>query len=301
MLLCAHFSRTLNGKGARYEKKIKSARRNASPDSVHDARVSMRRLLSILDILEAVFPSRALSACRRELKEQLERFSALRDVQVQILSVKEMLPAYPELNPFYGSLLHEEQKAMKQIRKSLAQNKSGSIKTAQESLKNKLSVFASDGSADTAVRCLVLGAAAGAFHRVLRLRARVDPSNTETVHRMRVAFKHFRYMRETLHPHVVRLSPLQAKTLHDFQTLLGDLQDVEVLMDNFSSFLRKQKLPDDTFLPVHMAFLKKRTALLEMVLCRLHELAAYGEPVMKQYEKAREESVKTPHTAKGKS
>lgn len=301
MLLCEHFSRLLALRWARYEKKLRSARKSASPDSVHDVRVSIRRLLSTLDILETLFPSRGLTACKRALRDELELFSALRDVHVQMGFVKDRLSAHPELNPFYGNLLHEEQKAMKQIRKCVSRAKTGDVKAEQESMRNKLSALTSDVSVDGTVRRLVLGAAAGAFRRVMRLRSRVDPANTETIHRMRVAFKHFRYMSETLHPHVVKLNRAQAKALHDFQTLLGELQDVEVLMESFVLFLRKQKLPDNTFLPVQMEFLKKRMTFLEAVLCRAEAMDAYGEPVLTEYEKACREPAEIPGAVKGKS
>lgn len=302
MLLCEHFSRSLKTKWTRYEKKLKDVKKRASSEAVHDARVSIRRLLSLLNILDALFPSRGLSACQRALKEQLELFSALRDVHIQMELIKDMLSSCPELNPFYNSLLQQEQKAVKQIRKHLAGAESDAIKAARESLTAKLSMLASDTSFDMTARLLALGTAAAAFVRVMRLRARVDPSDTETVHRMRVAFKHFRYMRETLHPHIVRLNRAQADALHDFQTLLGNLQDVEVLMENFNGFLKKMKLPQDAFLSVHMAFFKKRMALLTEILSRAgEEMEIFGKPVFTQIEKARRKTAEPLRNAKGEA
>lgn len=285
MRLQEHFIRALNSRFRRYEKKLKDARRHFSEDTVHDVRVAIRRLLSTLDLLDALFPLRVVLVCRRELKEQLDLFSPLRDVQVQKNSVQEMIPSHPELNAFCDELIKQEQKVLKQARKQLAKIKTETIKSAVESLKKKLGSLSGNPSAESTMRVLVMGVANAAFMRVVRRQARVNPSNAATLHRVRVAFKRFRYMREALHPHGVKLSRVHSVAMHDFQTLLGNLQDVEVHMEYFHAFLKKHTLPEDAFYTVHLALLKKRMEMVEAFLRRENEIYTYGKPVSSWYKR----------------
>ena len=63
------------------------------------------------------------------------------------------------------------------------------------------------------------------FARTMRLQIKVNPEETKTIHRTRIAFKHFRYMIEALLP----LLPTVILTSHRRHaqvpvTLAGDIQ-----------------------------------------------------------------------------
>ena len=56
------------------------------------------------------------------------------------------------------------------------------------------------------VRARLIGAVDRSYENVLHRFARIDPEDTETIHRTRIAFKSFRYAVEIIHPLLVRLS-----------------------------------------------------------------------------------------------
>jgi len=58
----------------------------------------------------------------------------------------------------------------------------------------------------------------------------VNPAQATSIHRVRVAFKAFRYMVEITHPILPDFPLEDLKTMHDYQSLMGEIQDVEVIM-----------------------------------------------------------------------
>src|SRR5690242_4343518 len=66
----------------------------------------------------------------------------------------------------------------------------------------------------------------GAFRRVLILRRQIRRSAPRTIHRMRVAFKRFRYTAELLQPILPEFTPQRLERMKDFQDAAGKIQDV---------------------------------------------------------------------------
>ena len=58
----------------------------------------------------------------------------------------------------------------------------------------------------------------------------INPAQATTIHRVRIAFKTFRYMVEIVHPLLPDFPPENLKQMHDYQSLMGEIQDVEVIM-----------------------------------------------------------------------
>jgi CHAD domain-containing protein len=66
----------------------------------------------------------------------------------------------------------------------------------------------------------------------------VDPTELETVHRMRISLKEFRYLVKAAAPLVPGASTQALDTLHDLQTTMGDLHDIEVLSASLAAFAK---------------------------------------------------------------
>jgi hypothetical protein len=64
----------------------------------------------------------------------------------------------------------------------------------------------------------------------------LDPSNPDALHRMRLAFKKYRYAWEVIEPLLPRAARNGGKRLHDFQTLLGAIHDCDVILADVRSF-----------------------------------------------------------------
>ena len=68
--------------------------------------------------------------------------------------------------------------------------------------------------------------------------AALDPAHPEALHRMRLAFKKYRYAAEVLLPLFPKATKETAKRLHAFQTLLGTIHDCDVILAEVASFRR---------------------------------------------------------------
>jgi hypothetical protein len=68
--------------------------------------------------------------------------------------------------------------------------------------------------------------------------AALDPAHPEALHRMRLAFKKYRYAAEILLPLFPKATEETAKRLHAFQTLLGTIHDFDVILAEAASFRR---------------------------------------------------------------
>ena len=79
-----------------------------------------------------------------------------------------------------------------------------------------------------------------------------------TIHRLRVAFKKFRYMVESLQPLLDGISRRRLDQLHDFQTRMGEIQDAEVLRQALNKFETKTGILQGRFLEA----LRRRQAKL---------------------------------------
>jgi CHAD domain-containing protein len=66
-----------------------------------------------------------------------------------------------------------------------------------------------------------------------------DERDAESLHRMRLAFKKYRYSAEVLAPLFPRANARTMRRLHAFQTLLGNLHDFDVLIAEAEAFRRR--------------------------------------------------------------
>jgi CHAD domain-containing protein len=74
----------------------------------------------------------------------------------------------------------------------------------------------------------------------------IEPAQPATIHRVRLAFKKFRYMVEAVHPFLENTPADYLKRLHDYQTSMGDIQDMEVALRELVEF---QELAPATYDP----------------------------------------------------
>jgi CHAD domain-containing protein len=97
---------------------------------------------------------------------------------------------------------------------------------------------------------------------------------------MRVAFKKFRYMVESLAPMLDRVSSKHLKAMNAFQGSMGDIQDAEVLLTNATAFARKRGLASEASLARALEVLsRRRTALIETFLASADTLFTFWKPM----------------------
>jgi CHAD domain-containing protein len=119
-----------------------------------------------------------------------------------------------------------------------------------------------------------------AFNRVVERKQAIDPTDSASIHGMRVAFKKFRYMVESLAPLLDGVRSKQLKAMNAFQGSMGDIQDAEVLLTNVLSFARTRGVESEAALARALEELsRRRTALIETFLRAADTLFTFWKPV----------------------
>jgi CHAD domain-containing protein len=271
---------SLHDRWRTFRSELKRCRKKYSEEAVHDLRVATRRLSSTLDLVDRIHPETKLRKARRALKKQLDTFGPLRDVQVQLLSIEKMLPSFPELQEFYDSLLKREHKLMQRLSVDLKAIKTGKIKARVARAAGQLETLLDTPVAQQEKRAEAIQAVEIAFNRVVERKQAIDPRDSASIHRMRVAFKKFRYLTESLAPVLSYITSKQLKAMDAFQGSMGDIQDAEVLLTSVRTFASKRGTECKAALAHALEeLLRRRTALIETFLGSAAILFTFWNPV----------------------
>ena len=102
---------------------------------------------------------------------------------------------------------------------------------------------------------------------------RVDPVQPSSIHRVRIAFKKFRYTLEIIHPLLPGFPETQFKNMHNYQTAMGEIQDVEVLLQTLDDFVTRHTDYDP--LPVRQFYQKRHTELINAYIENMNEFFTF--------------------------
>lgn len=213
-------------------------RQKYSEKSIHDLRVSLRRINSILTILDEVFEFPRARKLKKRLSKLLKSFSELRDLQVQILSVSALLPHFSKLEKFQNHLLIRERKMIRNISKVLRKSKIEIELKGLKSFCTTLEKLPGDLSEQKRLKAQLFNHVESRFAKVLVLNQLVDPTKIETIHRVRLGFKKFRYSVEALST-LFPTAKTKVEEMHDFQNIMGDIHDLDVLQMMLNTFLEE--------------------------------------------------------------
>ncbi len=270
-----YLAASLRKQWKRYRKKLKCSQREFSQSAVHESRVETRRLISIVDLLGAFLADGPVRKTRRVLKRHLDRFDELRDTHVQLLSLAKMLRIFPVLQPFHAVLEERERRAVKSTARRIKRIKAARLARLVAALAKGLEEAPKPGARRRSGPTRLLQAVNRAFTRVVELRRGIDPRHTATIHRTRVAFKNFRYMVEALAPLFPGVSPRQFQAMKEYQSMMGDIQDNEVLLASFAEFRRKGKISPDSAGRFEEELLRRRRWLIGAYLQNADQLREF--------------------------
>lgn len=275
---------SIDGSWAVYTGKMAECKKKFSEESVHDFRVSIRRFYTLLEVVGNFFDSPYLHEIKPLLKKKLKMFSPLRDTQVMVLSVQEIRHQYPELNLFFYDLLKKEEVFIEEIRNSVKRlnpnEAEGIVFFLKLDFKNKCDI----NVLTTRNLKKLIG---NTFDNIRALLKEVDSLHPSTIHRVRLAFKRFRYMVEHLRE-VLRIEEEYLKELKDIQTIMGLIQDNEVLYTNIRKFAEQQReIPTRAFREALDHVTKEGYELIDRFMNRTDEIYHLW-PVSKNTEKSRD-------------
>jgi CHAD domain-containing protein len=208
-----------------YRVELKHCRDEFSNEAVHDLRSAARRMLALIQLLISISPRPRLEKLNHAFRTQLNEFDDLRDTQVVLAEISEAVQEFPKLRTFEEYLEEVEKSLLKTLRKKLKVidlfDVSKCIRRMRESLKKE-----PDDNLVSQILQTV-----DDIYLVTRQRQKwINPAQASTIHHVRMAFKTFRYMVEIVHPLLPDFPLENLKRMNDYQSLMGEIQDVEVIM-----------------------------------------------------------------------
>jgi CHAD domain-containing protein len=241
-------------RSSKFFRELERCKAEFSEAPVHDLRVAIRRLMSIVLLIDKFYSSPYFSELSRELKSLLKMLSPLRDTQVQILTIQNLIYLFPNLYHFNISLLKTEKKLIKSISRALISFNTDNFKGLSFfyylDIRRKLDNY----PIETSVLYELMMAEYMCVKSAMDM---VDSSVMPTIHAVRLAFKRFRYILEIIQP---LLKPIKGanKKMDAIQTELGLIQDSFVLLKNLFYFsIEQKKLPQSSFYGI-LSYLKER-------------------------------------------
>jgi CHAD domain-containing protein len=210
-----------------YRAQLKTCSQKASEESVHDLRVTARRVLGVLDVVRDLHPEAKVQKARRYFKDQLDALDDLRDVQVILLELTEAPDSLADLGKCRTVLAGREKRLSRRARQEIAGARPSSIKKRLSRMREDLI----QGSKRRGFTKAVFVGIDNAYARAAQVMEQVSGEHPATIHQARLAFKKFRYMAEILWPLLPGAPEELLERMHDYQGLMGDVGDVQSLLD----------------------------------------------------------------------
>jgi CHAD domain-containing protein len=222
-----------------YCHQLRRCHKHPTEGSVHKLRVATRRLMVQLFLVKPVLPGAPVSKARRILKQRFKALGELRDNHVQLGLVRRCEPAWPEVQRLVQRLEKDERSLTKTTARRIRRLKHKKLCHCIEAVMAALTARAVRASGQRQFMTTGLLAATHAYRRVRELRQAIDPADPATIHTLRLAFKKFRYLAESLSPAATGLGPRELRALGLFQRKMGLIQDLEMLAGSVADFVRE--------------------------------------------------------------
>lgn len=227
-----------------YRARFKACRSQPSEMAVHDLRVAARRLLGALDIIRALKPRPRGRKIRTRVKSVLDALDDLRDVQVMLLELSKTPESIAQPTSFVEQLQRREKRLLRRADKQFESSRPSAIRKRARKIRATLQKR-SQGQEGTA-----LAAVDQLFRKAAATAAQVKEPDPVSVHQARIAFKKFRYAAEIVEPFLPSYPSDQFSRMHAYQSRLGDIRDMDILLAALQEFDRKLPPP----LPAAPAF-----------------------------------------------
>src|ERR1700709_2526751 len=132
-----HLAGSLDSKWRSFCKNLKRCRKKFSQKAAHDSRVTTRRLLSALELLQPFVSQSKLNKASKTLKEYLDSFDEARDAHVQ-LDQLEQFKQFSAAKPFKKWLKKQEDRFSRQTHKAIRKFDHQALADRMAALKKEL-------------------------------------------------------------------------------------------------------------------------------------------------------------------
>jgi len=252
-----------------YRSELKRCQSEPTEEAVHDLRVATRRLLALINLLRAIVPNPRLQKLQRTLKKQFDGLSDLRDTQVMLMETSESLDELPEIASFQKYLNKRERRLLRSTAKAIKSFKYSGVRKQMDDVRKKIL----NRKLDTISNNLLLHVVDNRFGKVIRLYQLIEQANPATIHQMRIAFKKFRYMMEIVYSQVPGFPEDNLKFMHDYQSVMGDIQDMEVFLATFEHFVERDTSYDPE--PVLHHYQQRHKKAVNAFIDNMHQVNTF--------------------------
>lgn len=226
------FSDALDSHWRKYQKRLKTCRRDVSEDNVHELRISTRRLLALIELIRTLQPHSSLNKLRKELKHLLDGFDDLRDTQVMSLEIAGSLPEFPELAPFMSYLQQRERQLLLEIGPHIANQKQGELRRKIRKTCRRVRAQTAKNANDAPI----LHAIDNVYATALERYRAIDATELTSIHHLRIPVKKLRYMLTAVESIIPDLPENHLRRLQTYLTRMGDIQNSAVLSLSLEAF-----------------------------------------------------------------
>lgn len=220
-----------------FRRLLKKVRTTPTPKTIHDVRISIRRLEAAADFYLALSGTRCLGSTTAAVESLMKPLGKLRDLHVQRELIRRHLAATSPLIRRYA----------KKLREKMHEYEGRVLRAIKRFPKKGLTVFAAAVEKD-------LGGTAGKVSQaclqrlVLRAQKPVEGYRSrycarrsmKIFHKMRISLKHLRYTGEMLVPVVSRVTERDVERIHALQREMGTIRDMEVLSERLRKYITKK-------------------------------------------------------------
>jgi CHAD domain-containing protein len=222
-----------------YRAELKRCRAEFSNEAVHDLRVATRRMLALSQLLNSISPRPRLQKLARAFKDQLDEFDDLRDTQVILAELSEIMQELPQLYDFQKHLQFTEEKLLRNLRKKIKQLEASEV---TKRIRKTHATLEAETNDDLKVQ--LMQAVDDVYLNTKQRLGWVDLTRSATIHRVRIAFKALRYMIEIIQPMLSDFPVENLKRMNDYQSLMGEIQDAEVFAQTLADYSEHTSFSD---------------------------------------------------------
>ena len=204
-----------------------------SKRSLHDLRIETRRQLALATLAGEVCGA-PIDGLRRSLKHYLHGTAKLRDAEVQLKYVDEMVSQYPESRTFRRHLRRTVERRIGETETKLRRRQK-KLSMRVRALAAAVLLPSETRQAGPAIVCALRGAFTAAHETSL-----VAQQGNEELHQARLALKRLRYMAEALRGVVPGISAGWMERLRRSQSAMGDIHDLQILAHHLAQLTARR-------------------------------------------------------------
>ena len=228
--------RAVEGRWHRLAAELERNRRRCTEPGIHDLRVATRRLLAVLDLADAALPGEVSPRSRRMLRRYLKSFSPLRDCHVRIVMLGGLTRRFTVVRPLLGEARLLEKELVRNAGRVIVRLDAAAFEREVSAVALALASLEDTPARTSAAAAVLAGVAAKKYLRVAARGRKLTAGNTKTIHRLRVAFKEYRYVMEAILPVFPGVGKSHLRAMNAFQDRMGEIQDIEVLIGVVGKF-----------------------------------------------------------------